>query len=154
MQTGRLSETGREQARQLGQRRRHDGIEAVFSSDLARAVETVNVAFAGSDLPVLLDWRLRECDYGTRCGMPVGELHGTRRRHLDEPYPGGESWRGAVRRVARFLDDLPLRWEHRRVLVIGHTATRWAFDHLLNGQPLEEILEADFEWQEGWEYDL
>jgi hypothetical protein len=27
-------------------------------------------------------------------------------------------------RLGRFLGDLPLRWERRRVLVIGHVATR------------------------------
>ena len=70
----RLSETGRRQAKELGARRRHDGIAAVFSSDLRRAVETAEVAFEGA-LPVLLDWRLRECDYGDMTQMPVGEVH-------------------------------------------------------------------------------
>jgi 2,3-bisphosphoglycerate-dependent phosphoglycerate mutase len=50
---GRLSEVGREQAAELGRRRAGDGIAAVFSSDLARATETVGVAFGGSSLPVL-----------------------------------------------------------------------------------------------------
>lgn len=98
------------------------------------------------------DWRLRECDYGERNGMPVDELHGTRRLHLNQPYPGGESWQQAVARVGRFLDDLPLRWEKRRVLVIGHTATRWAFDHLLTGKRRADLVDAPFQWQEGWEY--
>jgi hypothetical protein len=56
--------------------------------------------------------------------------------------------------VGRFLLDLPLRWQGARVLVIGHVATRWAFDHLLNGVPLEELIEADFGWRLGWEYQL
>ena len=42
---GELSERGRAQARALGERRSDDGIAAVFSSDLGRAVETVRVAF-------------------------------------------------------------------------------------------------------------
>ena len=61
---GQLSERGRAQARELGQRRVNDGITAVFTSDLARAAETASAAFGGSALPVLHDWRLRECDYG------------------------------------------------------------------------------------------
>ena len=60
---GRLSEQGRVQARQLGQRRAGDRIAAVFSSDLARATETASLAFGRSAIPVLYDWRLRECDY-------------------------------------------------------------------------------------------
>lgn len=151
---GKLSERGRGLARELGQRRRDDGIEAVLASDLRRAVETAELAFAGSRMPVLLDWRLRECDYGALNGTPASELHVARSRYLDAPYPGGESWRQAVARVDWFLHDLSLRWEGDRVLVIGHVATRWGLDHLINGVPLQRLIEANFAWQEGWEYQL
>jgi 2,3-bisphosphoglycerate-dependent phosphoglycerate mutase len=149
---GQLSEQGLVQARQLGLRRAHDGIAAVFSSDLARAAETAAVAFAGLTIPVLHDWRLRECDYGQRNGMPVADLHAGRRAHLDRPYPGGESWRQAVDRVGRFLADLPVLWGGQRVLVIGHVATRWGLDHFIDGVRLEDLVDQDFAWQEGWEY--
>lgn len=68
---GKLSAAGREAAARLGSRRRDDGIAAVFVSDLARAVETVEIAFAGSDIPIIQDARLRECNYGDWNGMPV-----------------------------------------------------------------------------------
>ncbi|GAA3787395.1 alpha-ribazole phosphatase [Sphaerisporangium flaviroseum] len=151
---GRLSERGRRLAVELGERRRKDGLAAVFTSDLTRAVETASLAFADTDIPILHDWRLRECDYGDNNGMPAIELHQNRSDYLDKPYPGGESWRQAVHRVSRFLGDLPLRWSGTRILVIGHVATRWAFDHFINGIPLEELADADFSWQEGWEYRL
>ncbi|MEU4536982.1 histidine phosphatase family protein [Streptosporangium sp. NPDC023825] len=151
---GRLSERGRHLAGELGERRHEDGLAAVFTSDLARAAETTSLAFAGTDIPILHDWRLRECDYGAGNGMPAIRLHRNRSEHLDTPYPGGESWRQAVRRVGRFLDDLPLRWSDTRVLVIGHVATRWAFDHLIDDVPLEKLVDADFGWREGWEYRL
>jgi broad specificity phosphatase PhoE len=149
---GRLSLRGVALAGELGARRRDDGIDAVFCSDLRRAVETVEVAFEGR-LPVLLDWRLRECDYGERNGHPAAEVHAAVRA-VDERYPGGESWREAVVRVQRFLADLPLRWDGRRVLVVGHMAAYWALEHTCHGLPLDRILARDFTWQEGWEYDL
>ena len=149
---GQLSERGRAQAQQLGHRRISDGITAVFSSDLTRAIETASVAFGASAIPVLYDWRLRECDYGQRNGMPAAELHGRRGEHLDRPYPGGESWRQAIGRVGRFLGDLPLRWGEQRILVIGHVATRWGLDHFIGGVRLEDLVDQDFAWQEGWEY--
>jgi broad specificity phosphatase PhoE len=151
---GQLSEQGWAQACQLGQRRGNDRIAAVFSSDLTRAAQTAAIAFGQTAIPVLHDWRLRECDYGQHNRMPAAELHVGRRDHLDRPYPGGESWRQAVARVGRFLSDLPLRWNGKRVLVIGHVATRWGLDHFINGLQLEVLAEQDFAWHEGWEYRL
>jgi len=46
------------------------------------------------------------------------------------------------------------RFDGERILVIGHAATQWALEHLLNGVPLEALVDAPFEWQEGWEYRL
>jgi len=42
----------------------------------------------------------------------------------------------------------------RGIVLIGHSATRWALDHLLKGVPLEELVSARFEWREGWLYEL
>ena len=136
----RLSERGREQARELGERRRDDGIVAVFSSDLRRAVETADIAFPSGSPPILLDWRLRECDYGERNGDPA-EAHGRD--------PAAHQ---AITRVGGFLDDLTPRWDDARVLVIGHVATRWALDHFLLAVPLEDLVNEIFEWKPGWQY--
>lgn len=149
---GRLSRHGRELARELGDRRRDDGLSAVFSSDLGRAAETAAIAFDSTNVPVLQDWRLRECDYGELNGAATSEVHDDRRRWLDVAYPGGESWRQAVTRVGGFLRDVPTRWDGRRILVIGHVATRFALDHHINGVPLEDLIDADFGWRTGWEY--
>lgn len=151
---GRLSERGQVLARELGDRRRDDGIEAVFCSDLARAIETSMIAFGDTSIPGFFDWRLRECDYGERNGMPAAEMHEQRASFLDRSYPGGESWSRAVDRVSGVLRDLPTRWDGARVLIIGHVATRWALDCQLGGRTLEELASEDFGWQEGWEYSL
>src|SRR5438874_1267866 len=150
---GRLSERGRDLARALGDRRRTDGIDALFVSDLWRAVETAQIAFAGCAVPMLLDWRLRECDYGELNGVPSAVVH-DRAAHLDTPYPGGESWRDAVTRVGRVLPDLATGWDGCRVLVIGHVATRWGLEHDLVGTTIEQLATEDFAWREGWEYTL
>lgn len=151
---GALSANGRVQARELGERRRHDGLTVVIASDLHRAAETAEIAFSDSDVPVLVDWRLRECDYGDLNGMPRPVLDAVRARHVDKPWPGGESWRQAITRVAGFLDELRRTRDGERVLLIGHVATRWALDHHARGVPLEELVEQPFAWQEGWEYRL
>jgi alpha-ribazole phosphatase/probable phosphoglycerate mutase len=151
---GALSADGRALAEELGERRRVDAIDAVFSSDLARAVETAEIAFGATDIPVFLDWRLRETDYGELNGAPADAIAAQRGERVDVPFPGGESYRDATGRVASFLDDVRGGRVGRRILLIGHTATRWALEHLLQGRPLEQVVVAPFDWREGWEYDL
>jgi alpha-ribazole phosphatase/probable phosphoglycerate mutase len=152
---GALTERGRAGARERGRARRHDRIAAVFTSDLTRAVETAELAFGDTGVPILHDWRLRECDYGERNGRPAELVHADRGAHLDVPYPGGESWRQAVERAGRVLHDLPTRWDGCRLLVIGHVATRWALEHYIGGVALTDLVAADFAWRaEGWEYRL
>ena len=151
---GRLSERGRRLAEELGERRRADDPAALFSSDLGRARETTEIAFGAAGIPILWDWRLRECDYGELNGAPVDVVHGQRTRRLDDPYPGGESWRHAVERVGRCLDDLPTRWDGGLVVIVGHVATKWALDHRVHGTPLDELIAVPFDWREGWRYSL
>ncbi|HEY0417229.1 MAG TPA: histidine phosphatase family protein [Gaiellaceae bacterium] len=147
---GALSAAGRTQAEELGARRRADRLDAVYSSDLHRAVETARIAFPDAELPVRLDWRLRECDYGELNGMPRARLDQARVAHVERPWPGGESWRQAVYRVSSFLDELA----GGRVLVIGHVATRWALEHRAHGRSIDELAREEFEWRPGWEYAL
>lgn len=151
---GRLSQAGSGQARELGERRRDDGLDLVVASDLNRAVETARLAFAGTGIPVVLDWRLRECDYGELNGMPRALFERERTLHVDEPWPGGESWRRAVERVGGFLDELRAEHDGERVLLIGHIATRWALEHVVAGRPLEQLAVEEFRWQPGWEYEV
>jgi broad specificity phosphatase PhoE len=148
---GELSRSGRRLARELGERRRNNGIAAVFCSDLRRAIETAEIAFVGSGIPIHRDARLRECDYGELNGAPVEQIEATRLERIEVPFPGGESYMDVVRRTHDFLDDL-VRDYDGRVLVIAHSANRWALDHLIEGASLIECVKSPFEWQPGWEY--
>jgi alpha-ribazole phosphatase/probable phosphoglycerate mutase len=149
---GRLSMRGRETAAQLGRRRRDDGIAVAYASDLERAMETAWIAFAGSRVSVIPEPRLRECNYGRLNGMPTTQLEGVRSEHVDDPWPEGESYRQVVDRTGHLLDELVVRWDGSRVLLIGHSANKWALDHLLLDKDLADLVAAGLAWQEGWEY--
>jgi broad specificity phosphatase PhoE len=151
---GRLSEQGRREARGLGARRRDSGIAVVFVSDLRRAVETVEIAFDGTGMPVYQDARLRECNYGNLNGCPVAVLATRRRQHVDKPFPGGQSYRQVVAATRDFLADLANKWDGQLVLIVAHSANRYALDCLLRGARLEDLVDAPFEWQPGWAYTL
>ena len=119
---------------------------------MRRAAETAEIAFADAAIPIFLDWRLRECDYGELNGGPAERVVAAVKSHLDDPFPGGESYRDVVARMTRFLDDLFLRWDDTRIVVIGHAATRWSLQHLVDGEALDDVVGAPFDWKPGWEY--
>ena len=141
-----LSERGRGQAAELGARSR-GRFDAVYCSDLRRAVETAQIAFGPG---YHVDSRLREQDYGERTGAPSKEIEVERAATVDAPFPSGESLRDVAARVRAFLNEI----EGRRVLLIGHRATKLALDHLLGSMTLEDAVSAPYEWQPGWSYQL
>ena len=147
---GELSEDGRRLARELGPRRRD--VDAVFSSDLRRAVQTVELA--GLTAPHLQDWRLRECNYGSLNGAPVDSLD-PREARVRTPYPGGQSYTDVMELTRSFLEDVKRWYDGQVVLVVAHSANRWSFEHLLGSRaPLEELIVSPFNWQPGWEYEV
>ena len=149
---GELSEEGRRLAVELGERHAAPPPSVVFSSDLGRAVETATIAFAATGIPIHLDSRLRECDYGELNGTPVEQLDRERAGRITTPFPGGESYENVVDRIRDFLSETSNARSGERVVAIGHSATKWALDHLIDGVPLEDSVVAPFDWQPGWPY--
>lgn len=99
-----LSARGEEQARALGLRYRNVPLAAVYTSDLERAWRTAELAFGPAGKP-RRDPRLRECDYGALTRRPSAEIDAERLARIDEPFPGGESYREATGRIRSWLDE-------------------------------------------------
>ena len=74
--------------------------------------------------------------------------------HVDVPFPGGQSYRDVVDATAASCATCAATTTGERVLVIAHSANRWALQHLLDGAPLEQLVSAPFDWQPGWEWTL
>lgn len=151
---GRLSATGRAGALEMGERRRDDGIAAIYVSDLERALETVRIAFDGRDIPIHIDPRLRECNYGRLNGMRGETLQRERASHVEVPWPEGESYLDVVSRTRDLLADIASDHDGDRVLLVAHSANLWALRYLLDGHDLHELVIAEFGWQPGWEFTL
>jgi broad specificity phosphatase PhoE len=137
---GALSGRGRDEAVELGRRRA--GVDLVVSSDLGRAVETVDLAFAGRPVERRTDRWLREVDFRALTGAAHDVVHPLRGAHLDEPFPGGESYQDVAARVGELLEEIAHDAEGRTVLLVGHAAPRYALDHLLTGRPLVRAVTA------------
>jgi broad specificity phosphatase PhoE len=147
-----LSPAGERQARELGDRRRDDDLACIYCSDLTRAVRTAEIAFGAGRPPIVLDARLRECDYGALTRHPAGEIEARRASHIVDPFPGGESYQQCVARVSAWFTDATAAHAGRAVLVIGHRATLYALEHLLRGISLEQAIGAPWAWRPGWIY--
>lgn len=149
-----LSPLGERQAAELGQRRSSEHFDVIFCSDLQRSYRTAEIAFPNLRNRISRDARLRECDYGTWTRKPDKELRTERLNRIAFPFPGGESYQQTTERMRSFLNDLVAQRDGQRVLIIGHRATQYALEHLINGVPLADAVAAPWQWQAGWEYHL
>ncbi len=148
-----LSALGIQQSKEMGERYKDDHFDAVFCSDLQRAYKSAEIGF-GNKWPIIKDARLRECDYGDFTQHPSEEVDKQKPLRISEPFPNGESYTQTTLRMKNFLEDLLRNHAGGRVMIIGHRATQYGLDHLINGVPLETLVSSHFKWQPGWEYKL
>jgi broad specificity phosphatase PhoE len=108
-----LSDFGRRQAEQLAAELEGEELEAIYSSDLARASETAEIVGKRLGLPVVLDPDLREKNWGTWEGLTAVER--------DQVEFLGESTRAHQKRTLRALRRISERHpDDVRVLIVTH----------------------------------
>jgi broad specificity phosphatase PhoE len=121
-----LNDVGREQANALAATL--DGtVDAVYSSDLARARETAEILAAKHGLQVNLDKRLRERGFGVWEGLTNDDIQQRdaetfeRWRLGEGPGPeDAEPFDTFAARISSFLDELLERHAEEEVLVVSH----------------------------------
>lgn len=109
-----LNARGRHQAERLGRRLEGSGIQRIFTSDLARAAETAEIANSRLHVPVEKRAELREIDMGRlhfvswediRAEDPA--LYKAWHRHAaDMPYPEGECGGDAAARAMKVVEEI------------------------------------------------
>jgi broad specificity phosphatase PhoE len=127
-----LTEEGRRQAALLAEALAGEPVTAILTSPLLRARQTAEDIGAACGVPVAVDERLVEIDWGTWEGRPAGSLGVAdvdRWRADDGTAPEGESLTSLSGRVESFcLDTLD---EEGTVVAVSHVspikaATAWA----------------------------
>jgi broad specificity phosphatase PhoE len=107
-----LNEYGRRQAQRLADELAGEELEAIYSSDLARARETAEIVGERLGLPVVLDPDLREKNWGTWEGLTPVER--------DTVELVGESTEEHAARTLGALRRIAERHPEGRVLVVTH----------------------------------
>jgi len=127
--------------------------DAIFASDLSRAVESAEILFAERKHEIKMDSRLRECNYGTYTKKPSNELIYS--DHINIPFPNGESLHDVEKRMSEFLRETKaLGYKH--ITIVAHRAPQLALDVITAKTSWEEAIADDWRatgyWQSGWEY--
>lgn len=129
--------------------------DAVFSSDLKRAVDSTKLAFEGL-CPIFTDRRLRECNYGDLNGAPSSIVEPRQEENFAEKFPNGESYEDVKSHVADFFEFLKKNYDGKQVAIVAHKAPQLALEVLLKGKTWQQALAEDWrktrKWQAGWEY--
>lgn len=148
-----LSELGRKQAADLKERLKDIKFDIVFTSALKRSIDTAKIAFGG-EWSVISDARLNEINYGDYNGAKSEIVHPMRVEHIEIPFPNGESYNQRLEMMKEFLAEIKEKYPDKNILIIGHRATQWSLEVLLNHKTLQEVIESPFIWQPCWEYEL
>lgn len=123
-----LTSLGLRQAEAIGERLAGERFDALYSSDIVRAMLTAEAIARTTGHTIKPDARLRERNYGIFEGLTTAEIaerfpDDYRRflaRESDYAIPEGESLAQKYGRVTACLDDLAVRMPGRRVVVVTH----------------------------------
>ena len=117
-----LTEKGRTQARELGDKLRTSGlrIDEILYSPLSRAADTAMAIAEATGLPARCEPRLREQCFGKYEGTPRngGEFR-VSKTHFADRYDGGESMMQLAQRIYNLLDELR-QDENKTYLLVAH----------------------------------
>jgi probable phosphoglycerate mutase len=126
-----LSARGRNQAAAMAHTLKSESITVIYSSDLARAMETAKPLAYMTGLPVNGTSAFRERDVGVMEGLTfedAAQQHPEQyaallRRDFEYVLMGGESYRQLLDRARQKLDDIIAEHRGGRIAVFSHTGT-------------------------------
>jgi len=149
-----LSELGQKQALELRDRYKDSTLDAIFTSDLQRAVKSGLPTAETLKVPLYIDSRLRECSYGELDGADKHTINDQKSDRVGISFPGGESYEDCAKRMGDFLDYLKENFDGKTVMIIGHRATQYGLEHHINKKSLAQCVTEPWSWQPGWKYQL
>jgi broad specificity phosphatase PhoE len=123
-----LNPSGLKQAEELAQELRHEAINAIFSSDLARARQTAQILSHINGAPLYLDRRLREIHQGEWEGMLFDHIRTRYTKAFEERLrdplqvapPGGETVGQVRERVLEATHEIITEYPHGLVAIVSH----------------------------------
>jgi len=135
---GKLNANGIKQAKQLALRLKDEKIDAIYSSDLARAADTARiVAKYHPNTKIEFVQDLRERDMGDFSGKPKIE------DWIKKILANAETLDHQQKRVKGFLDKVYQKHKYETVLFVAHGGTNLSLISAVLGKPPEYIKQLD-----------
>jgi len=141
-----LNARGIEQAEAIARRLQQEPLQAIYSSDLRRAIQTAQVIARYHNLCLIPDADLRELSYGVWEGMSREEILASEWAELFERYrrdslryrpPGAEYPEQVLERSRRVLHRIRQRHREGTVCIVGHGGSLRALICVALSAPLE-----------------
>lgn len=106
-----------------------EGVEAIYSSDLIRAVQTAEPLAKLLDLPIHQSAAFRERHVGVLQGLTFDEskqqypndYYALINRNVNHVITDGESYRNLLRRITIELRNILRNHNHKRIAIFSHT---------------------------------
>lgn len=143
-----LSDAGRGQAELLSRRLADQPLQAVYASDLRRALETASIIARPHDLDVQTLPELREINFGAWEGLTYNEIRGRFSDLVDSWHaspatiqiPDGETFQDLASRAYGAVEDLVKKHDSATIAVVAHGGTIRAIVCALLGIDLNHLF--------------
>ena len=142
-----LTELGRQQATEAGNKIAGDEITAIYSSPLKRAKETAEIISSHHGLKVETDNRLLERDFGVVTGLPSSVIKlyckntietGKNIYILDGR--GVERFQEVFRRAKAFIKDIKVKHENEKIVIVCHNDIAKMIQAVVLHREIDDIL--------------
>ena len=134
-----LNDKGVEQAEKVARELVAEKFDVIFSSTLKRAQETAEIIKRHVNLPLVIDRRLGERDFGSLSGKNWSQIEkgvsetahaDDRAQRYDYTQFGGESAEDVKQRLLDFLDFLKKEHSSEKILIVAHGGIMKMLQHL------------------------
>lgn len=154
---GKLTKQGIDQARSLGKSLKDRRFDYIYSSDLARCVDTTKeVTKYHTDTTLELTKDLREINFGDIQGMRASDVEWDSYEgdFLNKKPGGGESILELQDRIVSFLDKISEVHKGQSILLVTHGGPMRAVKSYFEDIPMETLFHQEIGNCEVWDLDL
>lgn len=137
-----LSEEGRFQAKETSKLLEGEKIDLIISSPLKRAVQTAEIINENRKIPMIIDDRISERNFGVYEGRDVTTFDFNEFWSFKYPkdFEGAETLKDFFERVYKFLDELKEKYKDKRILLVTHGGVSIPVNCYFNGIPDEDNI--------------